>query len=72
MSGRHWAAKIISGAKAFGLLKYLGEGEFRPEQNLTRAEAVEMLFRTPYAGERAKVLLDFEQGFQIEKEVAAQ
>ncbi|MBU0574465.1 MAG: S-layer homology domain-containing protein [Candidatus Margulisbacteria bacterium] len=44
----HWAARIISGASKAGILKYLENKMFDPNRKLTRAEAVEMLYRTKY------------------------
>ncbi|GGI45843.1 hypothetical protein GCM10008018_14150 [Paenibacillus marchantiophytorum] len=39
----HWAAAAIGKAKAAGVVNGYGNGTFRPEQTLTRAEAVMML-----------------------------
>ncbi|MCU6797473.1 S-layer homology domain-containing protein [Paenibacillus sp. WQ 127069] len=39
----HWAAAAIGKAKAAGVVNGYGDGTFRPEQTLTRAEAVMML-----------------------------
>ncbi|WP_165452121.1 S-layer homology domain-containing protein [Paenibacillus thalictri] len=39
----HWAAAAIAKAKAAGIVNGYGDGTFRPEQTLTRAEAVTML-----------------------------
>lgn len=60
ISGRHWATKIVYAAKEAGLLKYIGEGDFNPDRNLTRAEAVEILLRTPFGTQRTKELMSFE------------
>lgn len=48
VSATHWAAPIISGAYRAGMLMYLYKKPFEPSRQLTRAEAVEMLFRSPY------------------------
>lgn len=45
---KHWAASTISGAKKAGLLKYLKSKNFKPNKKLTRAETVEMLYKTQY------------------------
>jgi len=44
----HWAAPIIKGSFRAGMLQYLGQKPFEPNKKLTREEAVEMLFRSPY------------------------
>jgi hypothetical protein len=59
----HWAIKMISAAKEAGLLKYLENGNFEPKKNLTRAEAVEILSRTKFAGDRIGELLNFDIGY---------
>ena len=41
-----WAAKIVAGAYKAGILKYLEGRAFDPNKPLTRAETVEMLYRT--------------------------
>ena len=47
ISMNHWASKIISGSYRAGLLKYLDGKAFEPNRKLTRAETVEMLYKTP-------------------------
>jgi len=59
----HWAIKMVSAAKDAGLLKYLEGANFEPKQNLTRAEAVEMLSKTPFAQEKITKILDFSTGY---------
>lgn len=39
----HWAKEAINRARAAGLLNGYGDGTFRPEQSLTRAEAVTIM-----------------------------
>ncbi|NQU16477.1 MAG: S-layer homology domain-containing protein [Candidatus Saganbacteria bacterium] len=46
VKGNHWAAKYIAGAKTAELLSYIGDGKFDAQKRLTRAEAVEMLYKT--------------------------
>ena len=41
----HWAAKEISRISAIGIMVGSGNGEFRPEEKLTRAQAVKVLNR---------------------------
>ena len=60
----HWAAGTLTGAKWAGLLKYMeGSRFFYPKQDLTRAEAVEILTQTEYAKGLLKDLFDFEKGY---------
>ncbi|MFH2033793.1 MAG: S-layer homology domain-containing protein [Candidatus Margulisiibacteriota bacterium] len=42
----HWASQIIAGADRAGILAYLQNKMFEPGKSLSRAEAVEMLYRT--------------------------
>ena len=48
VSETHWAAKTIAGAYKAGMLIYLHAQPFEPSRKLTRAESVEILFRSPY------------------------
>jgi hypothetical protein len=43
----YWASPLIAGAYKAGILKYLSNNAFEPKRELTRAETVEMLYRTP-------------------------
>ncbi|MBU0686316.1 MAG: PorV/PorQ family protein [Candidatus Margulisbacteria bacterium] len=43
---KHWAASEIEAAQGFGFLDYLEGMYFRPDRQLTRAEAVAMLSKT--------------------------
>jgi hypothetical protein len=52
--GRHWAAKSA------GMLMYLLDKPFEPNRDLTRAEAAEILSRTPFAASKINDLKDFE------------
>ncbi|MBI5699586.1 S-layer homology domain-containing protein [Candidatus Saganbacteria bacterium] len=54
--GRHWAIGEITAAKEMGLLKYLGDGPFEPDQPLTRGEVAEMLYQTDYVKQEIKKL----------------
>lgn len=45
VSADHWAAAAISHAKEQGYLSGYEDGTFRPEQNITRAEAVKIINR---------------------------
>ena len=53
---RHWAARSIFAAKNAGLLEYIS-GDFKPNQLFTRAEAAEVISKTPFAKEKIKELL---------------
>lgn len=41
----HWASKIIGAASKAGLLAGYGDGTFRPDRPLTRAEGIALIFR---------------------------
>jgi len=43
-----WSAQIIAGAEKAGLLEFLKGKPFEPNRALTRAEAVEILYRTQF------------------------
>ncbi len=47
VTSRHWAAKTIAGAYKAGMLEYLRAMPFEPSRKLTRAESVELLYRSP-------------------------
>lgn len=57
--GRHWAAKSITAARSAGMLLYLLNKKFEPSKEMTRAEAAEILGRTPFAIEKINELKDF-------------
>ncbi|MCU0641917.1 MAG: S-layer homology domain-containing protein [Candidatus Margulisbacteria bacterium] len=57
----HWAAKLIAGAAKVDMLEFLAGKRFEPDRALTRAEAVEMLYKSPYVYRLlSKGLLDWE------------
>jgi len=57
----YWAAPIIAGAYRAGILDYLKGRPFQPKRLLTRAETVEMLYRTRFVTDRlAADLLNWE------------
>jgi len=61
VTSTYWASPIIAGASKAGLLEYLKGKEFEPKKNLTRAEAVEILYRTQFVkGLLDKDLLNWE------------
>ncbi|MFH1710496.1 MAG: S-layer homology domain-containing protein, partial [bacterium] len=57
--GRHWAAKDVSAARSAGMLMYLTDKPFEPTKELTRAEAAEILSKTPFAVLKMSSLKDF-------------
>jgi hypothetical protein len=58
--GRHWAAKSITAARSAGMLTYLLEKPFEPSKLMTRAEAAEILSKTPLGASRINNIKDFE------------
>ncbi len=61
VKSKFWGAQIISGAYKAGILKYLEGKRFQTKRELTRAETVEMLYRTQYVKDLlAKDLLNWE------------
>ncbi|MFH1386533.1 MAG: S-layer homology domain-containing protein [bacterium] len=46
LTSAHWVAKTLSGASKAGIVDYLKGKDFEPNKQLTRAETVEMLYRT--------------------------
>lgn len=57
----HWAADIITGASKAGVLKYLEGKKFEPNKKLSRAETVEILFKTQFVQDiLAKGILDWD------------
>ncbi|OGC23137.1 hypothetical protein A2291_00450 [candidate division WOR-1 bacterium RIFOXYB2_FULL_42_35] len=63
LPGRHWALREVNAAKSAGLLKYLEDQDFKPAQNLTRAEVVEMLAKTEFSKKKLADLLDWNKGY---------
>ncbi|MBI5399334.1 S-layer homology domain-containing protein [Candidatus Saganbacteria bacterium] len=59
----HWASSIIAGAYQEGLLNFLANKAFEPNLKLTRAEAVEMLYRSKPIITLLEDLKDFEKGY---------
>lgn len=63
LPGRHWALREVNAAKRAGLLKYLDGQLFKPQQNLTRAEVVEMISKTNFARKKLAELMDWNTGY---------
>ena len=66
LTARHWASPFIAAARTAGLLDYIGDNDFEPKRELTRAEAVEILSKTSYGRARLDGLLDWNMGFEPE------
>jgi len=54
VTASHWAAPVVKGSYRAGMLQFLGAKPFEPNRKLTRDEAVEMLFRSPYVQDMIK------------------
>ncbi|MFH1347568.1 MAG: S-layer homology domain-containing protein [Candidatus Margulisiibacteriota bacterium] len=63
VKAKYWAAPIIAGAYKEGMLIFLKARPFEPSRQLTRAEAVEMLYRSKPVASLITDLLDFEKGY---------
>ncbi|MFH1683875.1 MAG: S-layer homology domain-containing protein [Candidatus Margulisiibacteriota bacterium] len=63
VKAKYWAAPIIAGAYKEGMLIFLKAKPFEPSRQLTRAEAVEMLYRSKPVAGLITDLLDFEKGY---------
>jgi len=63
LTANYWASKMIAAAKAEGLLEYLGEADFSPKKELSRAEAVEMITKTKLGRAKVDDLHDWTVGF---------
>ena len=58
---RFWGAQLISAAYQQGMLTFLAGKPFEPQRLLTRAEAVEMLYRTKPVANKLKSMINFEE-----------
>lgn len=58
--GRHWAAKSVTAARSAGMLTYLTDKPFEPNKELPRAEAAEILSKTPFGTQNINDLKDFD------------
>jgi hypothetical protein len=64
VSGKHWALSYIEAAKSAGMLEYVKSDTLGPKDYVTRAEFVEMLSKTNFAGAQIKELLSWFTGFK--------
>lgn len=71
VNARYWASPFIASARASGLLDYIGDNNFEPRRELTRAEAIEILAKTNYGKLRADNLFDWTVGFKPEPNLPA-
>ena len=62
----HWAAKIITASQRAGLLQFLRGRPFEPNRPLTRAEAVEILYRTKPIKILTDNLLNFDKDYETQ------
>jgi len=53
----HWAAPAIAATKDAGLFEYIGDQGFGPKMYLTRAEAAEIIAKTPFAKKKIEELI---------------
>jgi hypothetical protein len=60
ISVKHWAAPAIAATKENGLFAYLAGKSFGPGLYLTRAEAAEMISKTPFAKQQIEKLISGE------------
>ena len=64
LTARYWASPLIAAAREAGFLDYIGDKDFEPKKELTRAEAVEILSKTSYGSAKLQTLLDWSVGFE--------
>jgi len=64
MPNSHWAARYVEAAKMAGLLDYITADTLEPKQLVSRAEFVEMLAKTEFAGRQIDDLLSWFIGFE--------
>jgi hypothetical protein len=61
ISVKHWAAPAIAADKAAGLFEYIAGKRFGPSLYLTRAEAAEIISKTPFAKQQIEKLISGEK-----------
>lgn len=57
MPADHWAAPAVAATSTAGLFEYLSGQGFGPKLNLTRAEAAEIISKTPFAKKQIEKLI---------------
>ena len=63
LTAKYWASPLIAAAKTSGLLDYIGDKDFEPRKELTRAEAVVILAKTSYGRAKVDSMFDWTVGF---------
>ena len=58
---KHWASSAVAAGKEAGFYEYISSGDFGLDKSLTRAEAAEILAKTPFVKEKIKELIKGEQ-----------
>jgi len=61
LPAKHWAAPAVAATKETGLFEYLGGKGFGPKLYLTRAEAAEIISKTPFAKKQIEGLISGEK-----------
>ncbi len=54
---KHWASSAIAAGKEAGFYEYISSGDFGLDKSLTRAEAAEILAKTPFVKKKIKELI---------------
>jgi hypothetical protein len=57
----HWASPAVAASKSEGFFEYLGDKDFEPAAELTRAEAAEILSKTPFVRDKIRKLISGER-----------
>jgi S-layer homology domain/Glucodextranase, domain B len=70
LTAKNWASPYIAAAKTSGFLDYIGDKDFEPKKELTRAEACEILAKTSYGRAKIDTLYDWTVGFEMDKQPA--
>jgi len=63
---KHWASRYIAAAKDSGMLNYIDGQRLRPKEDVSRAEAVQMMSKTSMAAKAINDLLSWDKGFEYE------
>ena len=63
---KHWASRYVAAAKESGMLNYIDGKRLRPKEEVSRAEAVEMMSKTSMAAKAINDLLSWDKGFEFE------
>lgn len=61
LPANHWASPAVAAAKEIGLFDYIGDRGFGPKMYLTRAEAAEIISKTPFAKQQIEKLISGEK-----------